>query len=249
MSNTLLEICVESVQAAVVAQNAGADRIELCANLAEGGTTPSYGLMEVCRKRISLPIHVMIRPRSGDFLFEALELDQMKSDIAIAKKLNYEGVVIGLLNDNGEVDLEKTEALVKLAYPMHITFHRAYDMANDPFQALEDIISAGCNTILTSGHRQTAIDGSELIHRLHLKANGKINIMAGSGVTDKNILELALKTKVQHFHASAKKSVESNILFRNNNISLGSIINYNEYQKRLVDAEMIKSMKEKLASL
>lgn len=249
MASTLLEICVESVQAAVVAQNAGADRIELCANLAEGGTTPSYGLMEVCRKKISVPVHVMIRPRSGDFLFEADELEQMKSDISVAKKLNFEGVVIGSLNNNGEVDIEKTEALVKLAYPLHVTFHRAYDMANDPFQALEDIISAGCHTILTSGHRQTAIDGAELIHRLQLKANGKINIMAGSGVTDKNILELALKTKIHHFHASAKKSVESNILFRNNNINLGSIINYNEYQKRLVDAEMIKSMKEKLASL
>ena len=106
MASTLLEICVESVPAAVVAQNAGADRIELCANLAEGGTTPSYGLMEVCRKKISVPVHVMIRPRSGDFLFEADELEQMKSDIAVAKKLNFEGVVIGSLNNNGEVDIE-----------------------------------------------------------------------------------------------------------------------------------------------
>jgi copper homeostasis protein len=245
----LLEICVDSIYAATVAQNAGADRIELCANLNDGGTTPSYGMIVQCRKKISIPIHVMIRPRSGDFLFDDNEFEEMKADISIAKKLKAEGVVIGMLTENGEVDIERTTELVRIAYPLHVTFHRAFDMATDPFQALEDIMEAGCNTLLTSGHRQTALDGAELIYKLGLKAGNKINIMAGSGITDKNILELALKTKTKCFHASAKKSVESNMLFKNNNINLGSIINYNEYQKRSVDADMIKNIKQKLFSI
>lgn len=244
----LLEICVDSVYSALASQQAGADRIELCANLSEGGTTPSFGLMEVCRKKISIPLHVMIRPRSGDFLFDDNEFEEMKADISIAKKIKAEGIVIGMLTENGEVDIERTSELVRIAYPLHVTFHRAFDMATDPFQALEDIMESGCHTLLTSGHRQTALDGAELIYRLNIKANNKINIMAGSGVTDKNIFELALKTKIKCFHASAKKSAESNMLFKNASISLGSIINYNEYEKRIIDVDMIKAMKQKLSA-
>ena len=182
-----LEICTNSIQSAINAQHAGAHRIELCENLEQGGTTPSYGLLVQARKHLNIKINVLIRPRSGDFLYSELEYQVIQEDIRIAKQLGADGVVCGILLPNGDVDIARTKALVELAKPMSFTFHRAYDFTNDPFKALEDVITTGADCLLTSGQQPTAIQGVHLIWDLVKTANGRIVIMPGSGVNADNI--------------------------------------------------------------
>ena len=242
----LLEICVTSLESALLAEQAGADRIELCDGLSDGGKTPSYGLIKLVTEKIKIPVHVMIRPRAGDFFYSDLEFEVMKHDIQIAKQLNANGVVIGVLTQDGAVDVERTKQLIEIARPMKITFHRAFDMTVDPFEALDDLIECGVDYALTSGHRDKAMEGAEQIFRLQQRTNNKIEIMAGSGVTDKTIVELATKTKIKSFHASAKKMVSSKMVYKNRNISFSSSNQISEYDLLTVNTEMIKAMKEKL---
>ncbi|MEO5569725.1 MAG: copper homeostasis protein CutC [Bacteroidia bacterium] len=200
----LLEICVTSLESALTAQHAGADQIELCYNLQEGGTTPDYETIEACRKNLTIKLHIMIRPRSGDFFYSDSEFEQMKKEIEMAKQLKADGVVFGILTAEKKVDVERIKELVILSRPMKVTFHRAFDETIDPFEALNSIITCGANILLTSGQKEKAIEGADLIHQLKIQANGKIKIMAGSGITDENILELAAKTGIKSFHGSAK---------------------------------------------
>ena len=215
----ILEICANSVHSALAAQNAGAHRVELCENLSEGGTTPSYGTLLITRKLLSIEIYVLIRPRAGDFLYSNEEFEVMKADIEICKKLNCDGVVIGILTQNGEVDVERTRELVNLAKPMGVTFHRAFDRCSNPSMALEQIIETGCERILTSGLKASANDASTLLKQLVDQANGRISIMPGAGVNANNIKELSKKTGAREFHASAKKEEPS--LMRHHNLELG----------------------------
>jgi copper homeostasis protein len=201
----LLEICVENFESALTAEKAGADRIELCADLFLGGLTPDFNLLKSVKEKLKIPVHVMIRPRPGDFFYSDAELEQMKKEIEIAKKIKADGVVFGILTADKKVDVERTKELVELSRPMKITFHRAFDETTEPFEALENIAECGANILLTSGQREKAIDGAELIYQLNILAKGRIEIMAGSGITDKNILEIAKKTGIKTFHGSAKK--------------------------------------------
>lgn len=204
----LLEIAVFNYQSAQIAAKAGADRLELCMNYASGGITPSYGLMKVIKEKINIPVFVMIRPRSGNFVYSSTEFEIMKQDILIAKQLGFEGVVLGILKKDNTVDVERTKQLVALANPMQITFHRAFDDTPNPIQALEDIINCGCKRILTSGKEATAIQGNVLIKQLVTQSNKRIIILAGGSVRSNNITELKKSTKAKEFHSAALSTNE-----------------------------------------
>ncbi len=217
----ILEVCASSLQSAINAQQAGTHRIELCESLQQGGTTPSYGLLANVRKHLTIKINVLIRPRSGDFLYSDLEYQIIQDDIKMAKKLDADGVVCGILLPNGDVDVERTKHLVELAKPMSFTFHRAFDFTNDPFKALEDVISTGADCLLTSGQQPTAIQGLHLIWDLIKTAKNRIIIMPGSGVNADNIEYLA-ETGATEFHMSGTAPIESGMVFRKWGMSLGN---------------------------
>jgi copper homeostasis protein len=181
------------------------DRLELCENPQEGGTTPSYGTFKIVKEKISIPVFPIIRVRGGDFLYSDDEFAVMKKDVELCKQLGFEGVVIGLLHADGSVDAERTKELAELAYPMEVTFHRAFDRAADPLAAMETIITCGCHRILTSGQVPNAGDGKELIKQLIEQADDRIIIMPGSGVRSSNIKEIADYTGAVELHSSARK--------------------------------------------
>ena len=216
------EICANSVASCVAAQEGGADRVELCAGIPEGGTTPSYGMIRNARENISIALNVIIRPRGGDFLYSESEIKEMIYDIQAAKELGADGLVFGCLNPDGTVDMKTMSRLMEAAGDTPVTFHRAFDHTNDPFKALEDIISLGCARILTSGCRPTALEGADLLSRLVEKAGERIIIMPGCGVRENNIAEIARLSGAREFHFSARESVESGMIFRNPEVAMGS---------------------------
>ncbi len=198
-----------------MAQSAGAHRIELCDSPGEGGTTPSYGFIRAAREKLSIDLYPIIRPRDGDFLYSADEFGIMKTDLRRCKELGCDGVVIGILNANGTVDKERCSQLVELAYPLGVTFHRAFDRTGDAFKAMEDIIETGCERILTSGQKPKALDGAEMIAALIEKAADRIIIMPGSGLRSDNITEIAEKTGAVEFHSSARIYKDSKMNYTN----------------------------------
>lgn len=210
-----LEVIGFNVQSCIIAQSCGAYRIELCDNPNEGGTTPSYGFIKAAREKLQIELYPIIRPRGGDFLYNEDEFEIMKTDVMICKELGCDGVVIGILQADGTVDKARCKQLVELAYPLGVTFHRAFDRVNDASQALEDIIEIGCEKILTSGLRPTALEGAETIATLIKQADERIMIMPGSGVRSANIIELAEKTGATEFHTSARINMESRMIYSN----------------------------------
>lgn len=199
-----LEVCAGSVQSAIEGQKGGAVRVELCDNLVEGGTTPALSQIEKSRELLHIQLNVIIRPRGGDFLYTDLEFDLMKSDIHHCGKAKCNGVVIGILNADGSIDMQRNSELVAIAkqYGMSVTFHRAFDRCNDLFKSLEDVIELGCDRILTSGGEQTALEGKEVLKELIEKAEDRIIIMPGGGINEENISELVKDTKLKEFHGS-----------------------------------------------
>jgi copper homeostasis protein len=197
------------------ARAAGVHRVELCDNPADGGTTPSHGFIKAAREALDIELYPIIRPRGGDFLYSEEEFDIMKTDIRICKELKCDGVVLGILRTDGTVDLERCRALVDLAAPLGVTFHRAFDRVADPSRALEQVIDAGCKRMLTSGGYPTALEGIERISTLVKQAGGRISIMPGSGIRSDNILEIAEKTGAREFHASARRNVDTRMEFQN----------------------------------
>ena len=222
MPNYKFEICANSVASCIAAQEGGADRVELCAGIPEGGTTPSFGMIRNARENISIALNVIIRPRGGDFLYSESELREMVYDIQAAKELGADGLVFGCLRPDGSVDMEAMSVLMEAAGDTPVTFHRAFDHTSDPFKALEDVISLGCARILTSGCRPTALEGAELLAQLVEKAAGRIIIMPGCGVREGNIAEIAKLSGAREFHFSARESVESGMFFRNPQVAMGS---------------------------
>lgn len=216
--NYQLEICCFNIQSALVAQFAGADRIELCADPGDGGTTPSLGVIKTAREKLHIKLYPIIRPRGGDFLFDTEDFEVMKNDVVLCKQIGCDGIVIGLLNDDGTIDKKRTSKLVELAYPLGVTFHRAFDWAINPQEALEDIIDCGCERILTSGQQPTAIEGALLINELIQQADNRIIIMPGSGIRASNIIDVAQKTNAEEFHTSARIFQHSKMQFINQNM-------------------------------
>lgn len=221
------EICANSVESCLAAQEGGADRVELCAGIPEGGTTPSYGEIKLARKLLTkTKLHVIIRPRGGDFLYTPLELERMEEDIRICRELGADGVVFGCLTEEGEIDREANRRLVELARPMSVTFHRAFDRTADPMKALEDIISLGCNRILTSGQQPKAIDGISLLAQLEKKLKEyplpPIQLLAGSGVNEENIRQIFDATGIHEYHFSARVNVVSKMKHYNHEVYMGA---------------------------
>ena len=208
-SRATLEIAANSLASALAAQHGGADRVELCENLGEGGCTPSYGTLAMARERLRIPLYVLIRPRAGDFVYDALERDTMLRDIELCVRLGCDGVVIGALDAGGDVDVALCRELVDAARPLGVTFHRAIDVARDREAALEPVIALGCERVLTSGASASAVEGADTIAALVRRAGGRIGVMAGAGVSPENVRDLVTRTGVRDVHASAKALRES----------------------------------------
>jgi copper homeostasis protein len=205
-----LEVIGFTIEGCSIAQEAGAHRIELCDSPADGGTTPSYGFIKAARK-IVIDLYVMIRPRGGDFYYDEKEFEIMKEDVKACKKAGCDGIVIGMLTAKNKIDKERCAQLVNLAYPMGVTFHRAFDRTPDAFEALEDIIGIGCERILTSGQQPDAMAGKEMIAELIKRADERIIIMPGAGITADNISAIAQTTAAVEFHSSARLQLENKI--------------------------------------
>ncbi len=235
--NILLEICVFNVATAIAASNAGADRIELCENYANGGTTPSYGYLKTIREKITIPVFPMIRPRGGDYFHTDDEIAIIKKDILLCKELGFDGVVFGLLHQDGTVDKDNTARLVEVAYPLEVTFHRAFDRCKDPLEALEILIEAGCTRVLTSGQEPKVTDGINLVKQLVDQANDRIIILPGSGLNSSNIKHIVDSTGVSEVHTSARIRVSSSTLFRNEKMP-------EDFDIDFVDVEEIKRLNQ-----
>ena len=201
----ILEVAVNSVSSALAAQTGGAGRVELCAALELGGLTPSYATIAMARERLRIPLYVLIRPRAGDFLYDDNECEAMRRDIETCVALGCDGVVLGALDADGDVDMERCYGLIAAAGHVGVTFHRAFDLVRDPHRALDDVIALGCERVLTSGQQTSAIAGAELIRALIMQADGRIGIMPGAGVNERNITALAAATGAREIHASAKR--------------------------------------------
>lgn len=240
--NFKLEICVDSLESAINAQIAGAGRIELCTNLMEGGTTPGYGTIISVRNNLSIGVNVLIRPRGSDFFYTDPEFDIMRRDIEVCGEAGADGIVLGILLADGNIDIERTGKLIEIASPMTITFHRAFDMCLDPVRGLEDIIATGAERVLTSGHRNYASDGAELIERLIKQANNRIIIMPGGGINETNIAAIARSTGAHEFHLTGKKLIDSEMVFRKTGISMGGIPGIDEYSRKVADTEKITNI-------
>ncbi|MGB0929997.1 MAG: copper homeostasis protein CutC, partial [Chitinophagales bacterium] len=220
--NIKIEICANSLQSALNAQKAGADRVELCDNLFEGGTTPSAASIQLARKYLtSTELFVLIRPRGGHFCYNEIEMEVMLADIEFAKQTGVDGVVLGILQSDGRIDIERTRQLVEAAKPLETTFHRAFDVCANPFEALEQIIDLGIDRILTSGQEQTAILGANFIQQLVKQATNRIVIMPGAGINAQNIVALQQITQAKEFHLSAKALTKSRMIFQNEKVNFG----------------------------
>jgi copper homeostasis protein len=212
----VLEICVESVDHAVAAERGGAHRLELCTDLSSGGTTPSVALMQTVRRQVRIPVHVLIRPRAGDFCYSEDELEIMRNDILASKQLGMDGVVLGILQENSRIDIERTKALVELAQPLSVTFHRAFDAANNFETSLEEVIQTGASRILTSAGQPRATDGLSTLARLVQKARERILIMPCGGINPDNVVHIVKTTLAPEVHSSAGTSGNGSDLSRGN---------------------------------
>lgn len=249
MSNkSKIEICANSVESAVKAQQAGAYRVELCAGIPEGGTTPSFGEIRMARQLLNhTKLHVIIRPRGGDFLYSPIEQEIMLHDIKVARQLGADGVVFGCLTAEGNVDMPLMKKLMNGVGEMSVTFHRAFDMCSNPKEALEQIIELGIDRILTSGQEETAEQGIPLLKELVQLANDRIIIMPGCGVNASNIRKIAEETGTFEFHFSGRSAVESGMIYRNSKVSMGGTVKIEEYLHDVTDPDKVKAALSELA--
>lgn len=247
MGKYQFEICANSVESCLAAQEGGADRVELCAGIPEGGTTPSYGEIAMAREVLThTRLHIIIRPRGGDFLYSDMEIRTMLKDIDIARKSGADGVVFGCLSADGEVDITSMRILMEASKGLSVTFHRAFDVCRNPQKALEEIIGLGCDRILTSGQQPTAEQGIPLLKELQGVAAGRITLLAGCGVNENNIARIAAETGIHEFHFSARESIQSEMKFRNEAVSMGGTVHINEYERNVTSVRRVKETVEAL---
>jgi len=241
-SKLIIEVCVDTVESAMAAERGGADRVELCDNLLEGGTTPSAGAIAIARERLRIKLQVIIRPRGGDFCYSDVEFAVMRHDVALARQLGADGVVIGMLTSEGDIDIARTRELIELAGPLSVTFHRAFDMTRDPYRALEELIALGVDRILTSGQEPSVIEGLDLIAELVRVAGGRVIIMPGGG-TERNIQKVVARSGVREVHVTGTTSVESPMRFRNQRVFMGGELRPPEYSRLTTDPERIRQLR------
>lgn len=244
----ILEICADSVTSVKAACEGGADRIELCADLIIGGTTPGYGLAKKAREAADIPIRALIRPRFGDFCYDDEAFKVMLEDIRLFREMGINGVVTGVLKPDGCLDMERMKRLKEAAGDMDFAVHRAFDVSKDPFRSLKEAIDLGAATLLTSGQAPTAWEGRELLARLNAEGGDKIQIMAGSGVSEANIRDLARATGLTAFHMSGKKETQGAMAFKRTGIPMG-LPGFDEYTILRTDAEAVKAAANVIKSL
>ena len=237
----LLEVCVDSVESAVAAARGGAHRLELCSNLSNGGITPSAGLIAVVRQAVSIPLHIMIRPRGSDFCYSDDEFRVMQRDVLMAKQLRADAIVLGILDLDGRIDTARTKLLVASAAPLPVTFHRAFDMSSDLFTSLRDLQSIGIPRVLSSGGKQTAIEGARNLKALVAASSGTIAVVAGSGINAGNVFDLLEQTGVSEIHATLRSSLPSPMRYRNDAVSMGAG-KIGEYQRLVVQEQTVRTL-------
>lgn len=245
MKDYILECCVDSVESAIAAERGGANRLELCSALVIGGLSPSKALFEKVRKAVNIRIHVLLRPRFGDFCYTQHEHEIIKEEIKMFRELGADGVVIGTLKPDGSLNMEQMKELMEEAGNMSVTLHRAFDMCQDPIQTLEDVKQLGINTILTSGQKNSCIDGAALLAELVEKAEQKVDILIGAGVDDSVIQELYEKTGATSYHMSGKITLDSEMQYRKEDVSMG-VASMSEYQIWRTSAERVAAAKKVL---
>ena len=243
----IYEICVDSVAGVRAARAAGADRVELCADLLEGGTTPSRGMIRQARTIAGIGLNVMIRPRGGDFLFDADEFAIMEADVETAKAEGADGVVIGLLMDDGTIDVTRTRELLARARPLPVTFHRAFDMTPDAFEALETLAGLGVERVLTSGQEATVLEGLPLIAELIARAGKRIIVMPGGGITARNAGRIVAAAKPREMHFAALEPAASAMRFRRQHVFMGGELRPPEYDRLVTAAGSIRSVMAKVS--
>ena len=236
------EVCVDSIESAVAAAEGGADRVELCSDLIEGGLTPSYGTLKVARRSVGIGIMAMIRPRGGDFCYSDAEFASMEEDLEAAKKAGADGLVLGLLCPDGTVDRERTAALIQRARPLPVTFHRAFDMTRDPFEAVETLMALGVDRVLTSGQEATVVEGLELIAELVSRASGRIIVMPGGGITARNIAKIVAGSGAREFHFAALGPAEGRMAYRNPRVFMGGELRPPEYTLSVTDPADVRAV-------
>lgn len=240
MSNKpTVEICVEGFEEALLAEAAGADRVELCASLLEGGITPSLGQIMLAKTRASIPVFVIVRPRGGDFLYSQAEFEAILTDIEVCKSGGADGVVIGFLTADGRVDVERTRAAVEAARPMAVTFHRAFDMTRDPDEAIDDLIACGVDRVLSSGQRPKAHEGLDTLRKMIARAAGRMTILVCGDPEPKSLFAEGAPMDGVEFHFGATAYAESPMRYRNPNVTMGKSDDNREYLKRALDTEAI----------
>jgi copper homeostasis protein len=238
----VFEVCVDSAEAAIAAQQGGAQRVELCADLLEGGITPSGGTIRLARQRIDIDLNVIIRPRGGDFCYSDLEFEVMQRDVQLAKQAGANGVVIGILNQDGTIDERRTAELIRLARPLSVTFHRAFDMARDPYQALVTLVELGVDRILTSGQEISALEGLDLIANLVREADDRLIIMPGGGITERNIKKIVEESGAKEIHFVAPAYAESRMKYRNPNAFMGGELRPPEFSLTVTDPHRVRQI-------
>jgi copper homeostasis protein len=237
----LVEVAVDSTESAVAAARGGAHRVELFSDPLEGGVTPSYGLITVTRERVSIPLHVLVRPRRGDFCYSPDEFEAMKRDVGIAKQLGGDGIAVGVLDIDGQIDKRRLRELIELARPMEVTFHRAFDMTPNLQESLDTLIACGVDRVLTSGGEQNALKGAEKIAQLVAVAGTNISVMAGGGVRPENVGQILSTTGVREIHAGLRSTVRSPMRYRNEHISMGLLAG-REYERLVVLEESVREL-------
>jgi copper homeostasis protein len=239
----IIEVCVDSVESAIASEEGGADRVELCDSLIEGGTTPSFGAIAVAREKLSIKLQVIIRPRGGDFCYSDIEYEVMRRDIERCKEIGADGVVIGILTPDGDIDVPRSRALVELARPLSVTFHRAFDMTRDAFQALEDVIATGADRLLTSGQEPSVIEGLDLIAELSRRAGDRIIIMPGCG-TERNMKKAVSLSGASEFHVTGFSETASPMRYRNPRVFMGGALFPPEYSRQVTDAAKVRALRD-----
>ncbi len=235
-----LEICVDTLESAISAEKGGADSIELCDNLFDGGTTPSCGTLELAKERLGIDVHAIIRPRGGDFLYSDAELQIMRRDIVLAKEIGLDGVVFGVLTKDGAIDINITSELIDLAYPLSCTFHRAFDVCRNPLEDLERLIELRIKRVLTSGQAPTAIAGIEQLESFKSLAGNRTCILACGNLDEKNVAEVIQKTGVDYVHMTAFETVQSEMAYQNPHVGMGSPDRRQEYVRNVVSESFVR---------
>ncbi len=236
------EVCVDSGEAALAAQEGGADRVELCSDLLEGGLTPTHGTLKVARQRLHIKIMAMVRPRGGDFCYSDVEFAVMREDLLAAKSLGADGIVLGLLEPDGTIDRDRTRELVQLARPLPVTFHRAFDMTRDPFEALDVLIDLGVDRVLTSGQEPSVVEGLSLIAELAKRAGTRIIVMPGGGITARNVARVVAEAGVKEIHFASLEPREGRMEYRNPRVFMGGTLRPPEYAQDITRPESVASV-------